>query len=52
MLIYMLRDDIKMATFGIVLTKLMAGVTMVVTIICVFLALASFVDTLDMSLLQ
>ena len=46
MLFYLFREDFKMVTLGMLLVKLMAGITIMVTIVCIILALLSFAGTL------
>lgn len=48
MTIFLLRDDPQQSKFGTVFNKIMAAGTIIVTIICIFLALTSFVGTLDL----
>jgi len=52
MSIYILRDDKDAYKVGILINKLLAATTIIVTIICVLLAILSFVDTLDISTLE
>jgi hypothetical protein len=43
MVIYVFQEDVKMHKLGIFITKMMAIITIVVTIACVALAMLSFV---------
>ena len=47
MLVYLFRDDIKMSGIGIFITKLMAISTILITIVCIALAILSFIGTLN-----
>lgn len=48
MMIFLLRDDPKQSTLAIVINKILAAGTIIITIICIILAMTSFVSTLDL----
>ena len=52
MMIYLLRDEQNSSRFGTVINKLLAAATVIVAVIVMFLAISSFVNTLDISTLE
>ena len=50
MLYFMFRDDLKTGGFGVLVIKFMAAVTIITTVVCIALALLSFVGTLNFDL--
>ena len=52
MMIYILRDDPQTYKLGILINKLLAAVTVIVAVVCMALAMFSFVDSLDINTLE
>ena len=52
MMIHILRDDPHSYKLGVFVNKVLAAGTIVVAIIVMFLAITSFVDTLDINILK
>ena len=52
MSIYILREDKDAYKLGVLINKILAAATLIVTIVCMFLAILSFVDTLNIPALE
>lgn len=48
MMIFILRDDIKMGSVGLALNKVLAIGTIGITLICILFAILSFIGTFDL----